>query len=294
MPLRSGSLICGKDTVEQAEAIGENKPPIRRREHMAEFKHFKSDGVDIAYIDLAAQPDAVAAQPLPILLIHGFASNVSMNWISPGWTDVLTKAGYRVIAFDNRGHGHSAKLYDLEQYGAPLMAEDARRLLDHLGVSKAHVMGYSMGARIAAFLAITHPGRVARIVFGGLGINMVRGMAGTGPIAHALEAPSIDDVTNPTARTFRAFAEQTKSDLKALAACIRSSRDKISAEMVGSIQSPVLVAVGERDVIGGSAEALAALIPGATAFVIPDREHMKAVGDTAFKAEVLRFLEGQS
>jgi pimeloyl-ACP methyl ester carboxylesterase len=260
---------------------------------MTEIKHFDSDGVDIAYIDLAARPGPVPMQPLPILLIHGFASNVSMNWISPGWTDVLTKAGYRVIAFDNRGHGHSAKLYDLEQYGALLMAEDARRLLDHLKIERAHVMGYSMGARITAFLAIAHPERVVRIVFGGLGISMVRGMAGTGPIAHALEAPSLADVTNPAARTFRAFAEQTKSDLKALAACIRSSREKITAEMVGKISSPVLVAVGEHDVIGGSAEALAKLIPGASAFVIPGREHMKAVGDQAFKAEVLRFLEDQ-
>ena len=110
------------------------------------------------------------------------------------------------------------------------MAEDARRLLDHLGIARANVIGYSMGARIAAFLALTHPDRVMRLVFGGLGINMVRGMAGTGPIAHALEAQSIDDVTNPAARTFRAFAEQTKSDLKALAACIRSSRAPITAE----------------------------------------------------------------
>ncbi len=124
-------------------------------------------------------------------------------------------------------------------------------------------MGYSMGARIAAFLAIAHPGRVRSLVFGGLGINMVRGVAGTGPVAHALEAASIDEVTNPTARTFRAFAEQTKSDLKALAACIRSARAPITAEALAALRCPVLVVVGERDVIGGSATALAALIPGA-------------------------------
>jgi pimeloyl-ACP methyl ester carboxylesterase len=257
---------------------------------MTNIQHFDSDGVDIAYIDTGVPPDGTQAKPLPILLIHGFASNVAMNWISPGWVKVLTGNGYRVIAFDNRGHGQSAKLYDLGQYGAPLMAEDACRLLDHLGVRQAHVMGYSMGARIAAFLALAHPDRVARIVFGGLGINMARGMAGTGPIAHALEATSISDVTNPTARTFRAFAEQTKSDLKALAACIRSARAKLTAEDLAKITSPVLVAVGEDDVIGGSPEALAQLIPGAQAFVIPNRDHMKAVGDKAFKAEVMRFL----
>jgi pimeloyl-ACP methyl ester carboxylesterase len=258
---------------------------------MTEIKTFDSAGVAIAYIDAGPRSGAPDTRPLPILLIHGFASNISMNWISTGWVDVLTGQGYRVVAFDNRGHGQSAKLYELAEYGAPLMAEDARRLLDHLGIARAHLVGYSMGARISAFLAIAHPERVARIVFGGLGINMVRGMAGTGPIAHALEAPSIDDVSNPTARTFRAFAEQTKSDLKALAACIRSSRAPLTAEMVASISSPVLVAVGERDVIGGSAEDLAKLIPGAKAFVIPGREHMKAVGDKAFKAEVVRFFE---
>jgi pimeloyl-ACP methyl ester carboxylesterase len=119
---------------------------------------------------------------------------------------------------------------------------------------------------------------------------MVRGMAGTGPIAKALEASSIDEVTNPTARTFRAFAEQTKSDLKALAACIRSSRDPITPELLGHITCPVLVAVGSRDVIGGSARDLAALIPRAEALEIPDRDHMKAVGDRAYKDGVLDFL----
>jgi pimeloyl-ACP methyl ester carboxylesterase len=123
---------------------------------------------------------------------------------------------------------------------------------------------------------------------------MVRGMAGTGPIANALEAESIDKVTNPTARTFRAFAEQSGSDLKALAACIRSSRDPISAEDVQRIPCPVLVAVGETDVIGGSAQGLADLIPGAEAFVIPGRDHMKAVGDRAYKTRVLEFLAAQN
>jgi pimeloyl-ACP methyl ester carboxylesterase len=246
---------------------------------------FSSDGVDIAYIDEGSGE--------PVLLIHGFASNVATNWIDTGWVETLTRAGFRVIAYDNRGHGQSAKLYELEAYGAPLMAEDARRLLDHLGIERAHVLGYSMGARIAAFLAIAHPARVASLIFGGLGLNMVRGIAGTGPVAHALEADSIDEVTNPTARTFRAFAEQTKSDLKALAACIRSSRAPITAQALGQLRCPVLVVVGERDVIGGSPAGLAELIPGARAVQLPGRDHMKAVGDKGFKQAVLEFLGGQ-
>ena len=125
---------------------------------------------------------------------------------------------------DNRGHGRSAKLYATEDYGAPLMAEDARRLLDHLGIERADVMGYSMGARIAAFLALAHPARVRSRCSAASASTWCAACAGTGPVARALEASSIDEVTNPTARTFRAFAEQTGSDLKALAACIRSAR----------------------------------------------------------------------
>jgi len=243
---------------------------------------FRSGDVEIAYLDEGSGD--------PILLIHGFASSLRVNWIDTSWVKTLTGAGYRVIAIDNRGHGQSQKLYRLEDYGAPLMAEDARALLDHLGIARADVMGYSMGARITAFLALAHPERVRSAIFAGLGGNMVRPMAGTGPIAAALEAPTIDDVTNPTARTFRAFAEQTKSDLKALAACIRSAREPITAEALGRLRCPVLVAVGEQDVIGGSATDLAALIPGAEALVITGRDHMRAVGDRVYKEGVLDFL----
>jgi pimeloyl-ACP methyl ester carboxylesterase len=243
---------------------------------------FDSDGVSIAYID--------EGEGAPVLLIHGFASNVRTNWIEPGWVGFLGRNGFRVVAFDNRGHGESQKLYDRDLYGAPLMAEDARRLMDHLAMPCADVMGYSMGARIAAFLALAHPGRVRSAIFGGLGANMVRPMAGTGPIAKALEADSIDEVQNATARTFRAFAEKTGGDLRALAACIRSSREPITRDMVAKIGCPVLVAAGTEDVIGGPAEELASLIPGAQALPIPGRDHMLAVGDKVYKEGVLAFL----
>jgi pimeloyl-ACP methyl ester carboxylesterase len=245
---------------------------------------FDSNGVSLAYVDEGPREGAA------VLLIHGFASSVRFNWREPGWISTLTGAGYRVVAIDNRGHGESEKLYRQEDYATPLMAEDACRLLDHLGLARADVMGYSMGARITCFLALAHPARVRSAIFGGLGINMVRGLAGTGPIAHALEAAHIDDVTNATARTFRAFAEQTGGDLKALAACIRAIRQPISAEMVGKLTCPVLVAVGSKDVIGGSPTELAALIPGAEALVIERRDHMLAVGDKAYKQGVLDFL----
>jgi pimeloyl-ACP methyl ester carboxylesterase len=243
---------------------------------------FNSDGVSIAFVDEGEGP--------PILLIHGFASNVATNWEGPGWIAALKESGRRVVAFDNRGHGRSEKLYEPERYGAPLMAEDARRLLDHLGIEKADVLGYSMGARIAAFLVLKHPNRVRSVVFGGLGINMVRGMVGSGPLAKALEARSIAEVTNDTARSFRAFAETTKSDLTALAACMRGPREKLTAEQLAGIEVPTLVAVGTEDVIGGSGDELAALIPNAKLLSIEGCDHMKAVGDAHFKQGVLDFL----
>lgn len=243
---------------------------------------FDSDGVEIAYID--------EGEGDPIVLIHGFATNVAMNWVGSGWVRTLTAAGFRVIAYDNRGHGESEKLYDVEAYGAPLMAGDALRLLDHLGIARVDIMGYSMGARIAAFLTLEAPERVRSVIFAGLGINMVRGVGAPGPIARALEAPSADDVANETARSFRLFAESTGGDLKALAACMRSAREKITADDLATLRTPALVAVGTKDVVGGSAAELAALIPGAEALEIPGRDHMRAIPDRVYKDGVLAFL----
>jgi len=246
------------------------------------MQSFDSDGVRIAYSD--------EGEGEPILLIHGFASNVATNWRDAHWVRTLTQAGRRVIAYDNRGHGQSEKLYDPSLYGAPTMAEDARRLLDHLDIARADVMGYSMGARIATFLALGHPQRLRSAILAGTGINLVRGMVGTGPIARALEAPRIEDVANDTARTFRAFAEQTGSDLKALAACLRGPREKITADDLARIGMPTLIAVGSKDVIAGSGQELAKLIPGSQLLDIEGRDHMKAVGDARFKQGVLDFL----
>lgn len=243
------------------------------------------NGIDIAYLDEGAGP--------PVLLIHGFASNRGVNWVDPGWVRFLVGAGFRVIALDNRGHGESEKLYAPEDYRLAVMAEDARALLDSLGVARASLIGYSMGARISTLFALTHPGRVERLVLGGHGGNLIRPIAGRGPISAALLAPSVNDVSNPTARTFRAFADQTKSDLKALAACVKGANDPITAEMVGRIAAPTLIVVGEEDVIGGPAEDLARLMPAAVPLTIKARNHMNTVGDRRFKEAALAFLKGE-
>jgi pimeloyl-ACP methyl ester carboxylesterase len=246
---------------------------------------FKNGPVEIAYLD--------EGDGEPIVLVHGFASNKEVNWVAPAWVSTLTRAGRRVIALDDRGHGQSTKLYDPADYHTALMAGDVRALLDHLGVERADVMGYSMGARITAFLASSHPDRVRSAILGGLGIRLVEGVGLPESIAEALEAPSLDDVSDPTGRVFRAFGDQTKSDLRALAACIRGSRQTLSRTEAAALRVPVLIAVGTRDVVAGSAQELAKLIPGAEALDIPDRDHMLAVGDRVYKARVLDFLSAR-
>ena len=243
---------------------------------------FSHEGIELAYLD--------EGEGDPVLMIHGFASTKEVNWAYPGWVAALRRAGRRAIAIDNRGHGESQKLYDPALYHTALMAGDARALLDHLAIARADIMGYSMGARITAFLALQHPDRVRSAILGGLGIKLVDGVGLPESIADALEAPSLADVTDPTGRTFRSFAEQTKSDRRALAACIRGTRQTLSRDEVARIRVPMLIAVGSKDAVAGAAQPLAALIPGARAIDIPDRDHMLAVGDKVFKAEVEKFL----
>ncbi len=243
---------------------------------------FHHDAVEIAYLD--------EGEGEPIVLIHGFASTKEVNWVQPGWVATLTRAGRRAIALDNRGHGQSSKLYDPAEYHTSRMAEDVRALIDHLSLSRVDVMGYSMGARIAAFLALDHAERVRAVILGGLGISLIEGVGLSEDIALALEVPSLANVADSQGRMFRAFAEQTKSDRRALAACIRGSRQTLSRAQAAAIRVPVLIAVGSKDTVAGSAEVLAALIPGARAVAIPERDHMLAVGDKVFKAAVLSFL----
>lgn len=249
------------------------------------MRFFEHQGFKIAYID--QEPDGGGD---PVLLIHGFASTHVVNWVSTGWVRTLNDAGYRVIAFDNRGHGATSKSYDQDDYTPQKMAGDAAALLHHLGIGRAHVMGYSMGARIAAFLAIAEPDMVSSLVLGGLGSGMVDGVGDWDTIADALLAEDPATISHARGKAFRAFADQTGSDREALAACIARSRTLLSETDVAGIAQPTLVAVGTKDDIGGSADGLARLMPNAESFAIEGRDHMLAVGDKSFKLRVVKFF----
>jgi pimeloyl-ACP methyl ester carboxylesterase len=243
---------------------------------------FHNGAVEIAYLD--------EGEGDPILLVHGFASSKNVNWIYPTWVSELKKNGRRVIAFDNRGHGESGKLYDAADYEIATMAGDISALMDHLKIERADVMGYSLGSRMTAVLALQAPQRLRSAILGGIGIGLIEGGGPGENVAEALEAPSLEDVTDPVGRTFRAFADQTRSDRRALAACLRGSRRLMTRAEAAAIKVPVLIAVGTSDEIAGSAQALGKVIPGAQVLDIPNRDHMRAVGDKVYKTGVLEFL----
>lgn len=244
---------------------------------------FTHDGLNLSYFD-EGDPSGQ-----PVLLIHGFASSAAVNWVHPGWLKTLGDAGYRVIAMDNRGHGASDKPREAGAYHPWVMARDSIALLDHLRIAEANLFGYSMGARISVFAALAHPDRIRSLVLGGLGIGMTDGVGDWDPIADALLAPTVEEITHERGKMFRMFADQTKSDKVALAACIHGSRDLVARADMARIDAPTLIGVGTKDDIAGSAQELADLMPNARALDIPGRDHMLAVGDRVFKKAVLEF-----
>jgi len=243
---------------------------------------FQNGAVEIAYLD--------EGEGDPIVLVHGFASSKNVNWVYPAWVSELKKNNRRVIALDNRGHGGSSKLYDPEDYHIGIMAGDVIALMNHLRIERTDMMGYSMGGRITALLAQTQPQRIRSAILGGIGSGLIEGGGPGKAVVDALEAPSLADVADPVGQMFRAFADQTRSDRRALAACLRGSRQLMTKEEAASITVPVLIAVGTTDEIAGSAHALQKIIPHSQVLDIPHRDHMRAVGDKVFKAGVLAFL----
>lgn len=242
----------------------------------------KLDTAEIAYWD-EGEGDV-------ILLIHGFASNAHTNWINVGWTQFLLDNGYRVIAIDNRGHGESQKFYNQDDYLLEKMADDAAALLSHLEVSDAHVMGYSMGARISSTLASRHSEMVNKLILAGNGYNMIEGGFDSSEIYDALMADTDEAVTTKIGTEFRYFAKATKSDLKALAACIMGGRSYIQKELFENLKPETMVIVGTEDTVAVNGEKLASIIPNGQYVPIPKRNHMNAVGDKVYKQEVLDFL----
>ena len=243
---------------------------------------FDSDGVRLHY-ELHGPETGV-----PVLLVHGFASDYQLNWVGTRWQETLVGANYRVIGLDCRGHGQSAKPHDPAAYAIDVMAADVRRLLDELSLLSVRYVGYSMGARIGLQSALDFPDRLYRAVLGGLGA--FGRVEDAEAIARALRGGKPE---TPSALTFQRFAAaRPTNDLEALAACMeglgRSGR--VDGTRLATIWTPILLVAGDRDDIAPDAPKLAAQIPTARLVMIPGRDHLSTVPARPFKEAALEFL----
>ncbi len=243
---------------------------------------FDSGGVRIHY------RDAGAGQAL--VLIHGYASDLEHNWGATGWIDLLA-AQRRVLALDVRGHGQSDKPHAPRAYGYSNMGADVVRLLDHLGIARAMLFGYSMGSSIAIELMLSRPERLLAVVLGGIAYDDgVEDPADRSSIVEALLADDPTRITNPMAAAYRHFADARGNDLAALAALMAGARAPVAPERFSKIKMPVLIVVGEQDEAIGDAQVLPRLIPGSRLLMLEGRNHLNAPTDPRFKQAVLDFI----
>jgi len=248
---------------------------------------FTAGDATIAYDDIGPREGG-----RPIVLLHGFASNRNENWRRLGWYGAFERKNIRFIAPDMRGHGESSKPHEPQAYTREKLVGDVFALLDHLDIAKADVMGFSMGTRIAMGMALADPKRVDLLILGGIGGRLFEPPLAGNPMAAAMEAEKIDDISEPLLKSFRQFADEQGEDRLALAALTRAPTSPFTREMVAQIPNETLVAAGSRDVLAGDPGELARAMPNAKSVTLPGCDHFSAIAHALFKASVFDFLDG--
>ncbi|MCK5412103.1 MAG: alpha/beta hydrolase [Gemmatimonadota bacterium] len=264
------------------------------QEVMLADQFFDADGVGIRYVDVGEGD--------PVILLHGFALDVEMNWASTGLLESLP-GEFRLIALDLRGHGRSDKPGESDGYG-PEFVNDVLRLMDHVGIAQAYVVGYSMGGRIALKLVTEHPDRVRAAVLGGSGWAPpgtpppaeIRGwipglqavVEGEGSVTEVLWQPGWPEPP----LEWRAALDA--NDAGALAAVLLSLEGLSVAEAaLRDSPVPILAVVGEDDFARPDVDALAAVRPDVTVVLLPGSNHATALVDPGLEQAVLSFLRAQ-
>jgi pimeloyl-ACP methyl ester carboxylesterase len=262
----------------------------------AEESDFISAGTRIHYI--------VEGKGEPVLLIHGFGLSLQKCWLDTGIIKALADK-YKVIAMDVRGHGKSDKPHNPAAYGEETV-NDVVRLLDHLKIKKAHLVGYSMGGMITCSMLGYHPKRVLSAVIGGAGwyppeedpIPALRQQLadslekgnGIGPLILSLtpkgaSPPSPEQI----AMVNRSFL--SGNDALALAALQRNSFQPPSAAQLRISKVSVLALIGEFDPRKSGVDKINALLPGMKVVVIPGANHMTAYQHPEFIKNLRAFLD---
>lgn len=263
---------------------------------------FDSHGVQINYVDQGTGD--------PVVLVHGFTMSLDPAWKAPGIVAALDRAGYRVIALDCRGHGASDKPHDPQQYGLE-MASDMVRLLDHLNIERAHVVGYSMGGLITNKVRAMHPDRLLTATLGGAGWSgentdeagtisfreVAEGLDNNdlGPLVRSLLPPGAPE---PTADQLAATnaALLGRNDARALAAVVRGfpALAEVSADNLRANRVPTLALIGDRDPLIEDVERLAGVMANLTVVEIPGATHGTAFSEEMFIESLVQFLDTHS
>jgi pimeloyl-ACP methyl ester carboxylesterase len=260
----------------------------------ADRHFFDSDGIKIHYLDKGAGE--------PVILIHGFGANLDVNWT--GMSSKLAQQ-FRVIAVDNRGHGRSDKPHDSSQYGINMVG-DVVRLMDHLQIKRAHIVGYSMGALITAKFITEHPDRVISAVIGGMGwlqlddkwMKMLDEIAtsleeGKGPLPLLRFLNSKNGIKN-VEEAIQGINTMLKltNDQKALAACARAfPQFQISKDQLASIKFPTLVIVGDLDPFFDYVESMKGVSSHIEIVAVKGGDHLSTIRSPLFLEKLTSFLE---
>jgi pimeloyl-ACP methyl ester carboxylesterase len=241
-------------------------------------------------VGTAGDPQAPA-----VLLVHGFASSRRDNWVRTRWLPPLVDAGFRVVAPDLRGHGDSSRPRRLAAYSVPRFVADLVAVLDAADARVAHVVGYSLGARLAWELAARHPERVASLVVGGppvlgsfAGFDLAAAHATLRVSSDPAASPNASPLNSATAR-YLAMATMNSNDPEALLRVAEAVRRSAFDPRRSRSGHPLLVVAGDDDEVAEASRALAADLDGR--FVgLAGRDHVSAVTSRVFKDEVVAFV----
>ncbi|MEJ1154209.1 alpha/beta fold hydrolase [Microbacterium marmarense] len=225
-----------------------------------------------------------------VLCVHGFASSSRDNWVSTGWVRDLTRAGFRVLAVDQRGHGASEKPHEARVYTMPSLVGDLLTVLDTYLLDDVSLVGYSLGARVGWQLAVDAPQHVSRAVLGGIpdGRPLAR-LQIEQARAYAENGVAVED---PVTKNYVTLAERVVgNDIKALIALAKGMRLADSdPDPANPPTQPVLFATGTEDAIFERSRLLADATPQGIFAPVPDRHHFNTPGSRDFREQALSFL----
>jgi pimeloyl-ACP methyl ester carboxylesterase len=244
---------------------------------------YSADGVNLATYEFGDP-----AHPT-VLAVHGFASSAVANWHATGWTRDLLRAGFHVIAIDQRGHGLSDKPHSPSAYSMDTLVADVQQVLDAYLLDEVVYAGYSLGARVGWQAARELEGRVTRAVLGGIpdGDPLTRFQVADAR-AHIEHGTDVGD------RLTGAYLTMAKAlpgnDLGALVALVEGMRGGPQPGADNAPPQPLLFATGSEDRILDASRALAEATPAGSFFEIPGRNHFNAPTSRAFRDAAIAFL----